>query len=217
MVKALLLDGYGTVFEDDHQVLAGVARLVADDAEADADAVMAYWSRAYASKLPIAWGDSFRTRHELVLSTLSATLAEFESGLRPYDLVAPIYHRWQNTPLLPGVADVLQKVRVPVAVVSNSDTDALRHSLSVSGLRPAVVVTSQDAAAYKPNARVFQLALKRLGLDAKETLYVGASYEDDIVGATRVGIRALWLNSEGRPAPGPVEQISELAEVLPYL
>lgn len=217
MVEALLLDGFGTVFEDDQEAWLAVARLVADDAEADAGQVLEYWSRAYAAQLPNAWGDTFRTQHELVLSTLSATLAEFESGLRPYDLVAPLYHRWQNAPVLPGVGEVLRQVKVPVAVVSNSDTDALWHTLSHAGLRPLVVVTSQEAVAYKPNAWVFQLALRKLGLDAGQVLYVGASYEADIVGAQRVGIPAVWLNPDGRRAPGPVRQISQLSDVLGYL
>ena len=44
MVEALLLDGFGTVFEDDQEAWLAVARLVADDAEADAGQVLEYFA-----------------------------------------------------------------------------------------------------------------------------------------------------------------------------
>ena len=44
----------------------------------------------------------------------------------------------------------------------------------------------------KPDPRVFQNALARLGLAREEVVYVGDSWEHDMIGARDAGIRGDW-------------------------
>jgi HAD superfamily hydrolase (TIGR01509 family) len=77
-------------------------------------------------------------------------------------------------------------------MVSNFD-HRLPAVLEALGLAPLldVVVLPADAGAAKPDPRIFQLALARLGVAAAEALYVGDDAEDDVAGATAAGLRAV--------------------------
>ena len=45
----------------------------------------------------------------------------------------------------------------------------------------------------KPDPRIFNTALERLGLDASQVLFVGDHPINDIVGAAKVGMQTAWL------------------------
>ncbi|HUW48531.1 MAG TPA: HAD family hydrolase [Patescibacteria group bacterium] len=71
---------------------------------------------------------------------------------------------------------------------------ALRR-LSINRFFNAVLV-SEDVGWRKPNIRIFQEALKRLGANAGETVYIGDSPLEDIGGAAAVGMRTIFLPSQ---------------------
>ena len=58
------------------------------------------------------------------------------------------------------------------------------------------------------------LNLKSTGLMPDEVLHIGDSVSSDVKGATKVGIRALWLNRFGKSIPEGVESISGLLEAF---
>ena len=70
------------------------------------------------------------------------------------------------------------------------------------------LVSSEEAGVDKPQAPIFELALKKAGCRAEEALMVGDNFRHDIVGAHRVGIRGLWLHVH--PAAEPTEDIPYL-------
>ena len=80
---------------------------------------------------------------------------------------------------------------------------------------------SEEVGVAKPDARVFEAALSRLGGTPDEAVMIGDSWSSDIVGATGLGIRAIWLNRYDRPCPDsslateirslePVDDIADL-------
>jgi putative hydrolase of the HAD superfamily len=99
-------------------------------------------------------------------------------------------------------------------VVSNWDA-ALPEVLERVGLAPYLtgVVTSASVGARKPEAAIFARALELAGVRAERALYVGDSLEDDIGGARRAGIEAVWLNRAGVSAPPGVPTIRSLTEL----
>jgi putative hydrolase of the HAD superfamily len=56
-----------------------------------------------------------------------------------------------------------------------------------------VVLSSAEAGHRKPHPRIFELLVERLGLDAGSVLFVGDSFEADVLGARSAGLRALEL------------------------
>ncbi|MCT2536074.1 HAD family hydrolase [Aquibacillus koreensis] len=53
----------------------------------------------------------------------------------------------------------------------------------------------------KPNTEVFQIIEDRLKLDKKKTVYIGDSFDNDIVGAKKAGWQAIWMNHRKRKMP----------------
>jgi putative hydrolase of the HAD superfamily len=61
------------------------------------------------------------------------------------------------------------------------------------------VVTSEEAGVAKPDERIFQLALNRMGCQAKKSIMIGNKFNKDIVGALNIGMSAILVNSELTP------------------
>lgn len=101
---------------------------------------------------------------------------------------------------LPGVREVLGELLclgVRTGVVSNSfcASTVLRYELRRNGFLDAFefVVSSADYGIQKPHPMIFNAALARLGCDPSEVWFVGDNFEKDIVGASAVGMPAIWL------------------------
>ena len=78
------------------------------------------------------------------------------------------------------------------------------------------VVTSEEAGAEKPSLVIFNLALQKLNVTAKETAMIGDSLEKDIIGAQNAGIKHFYFSPQGKPAAGAVsfKSFKELAEII---
>jgi HAD superfamily hydrolase (TIGR01493 family) len=99
--------------------------------------------------------------------------------------------------LMPGVADVLPQLALPLAVWANTRVvgeAAVRDWLDRARLGPFQwVITSVEAGARKPAPEFFQYALERCGLSKDDVLFVGNQLNSDITGGEAFGIRTVWL------------------------
>lgn len=106
------------------------------------------------------------------------------------------------------------------AVLTNGVEDQQHRKLRATGLPLAVdlVICSSSLSAGKPDPRAFHEALSRLGLAADEVLMVGDSVENDVRGASAVGIRAVLLDRSGNQLElASTSVITSLSEVPPLL
>jgi len=90
--------------------------------------------------------------------------------------------------------------------------------VTLDSLFESVVISSQYGY-RKPDPRLFQQALKEIGLSTTDdVLYVGDNWERDIVGATNAGIQSVWIQRESDQAYVPHDQaipvISDLRDLL---
>jgi putative hydrolase of the HAD superfamily len=83
-----------------------------------------------------------------------------------------------------------------VGVVSNGLPDVQYNKLETLKLRNlfSCIVLSEEIGIRKPDPGIFHLAAKKLGVKPSECLYVGNSYDDDITGAKKAGMKACWFN-----------------------
>jgi putative hydrolase of the HAD superfamily len=58
------------------------------------------------------------------------------------------------------------------------------------------VLVSEDVGWRKPNRKIFQEALRRLGVKTEETVYVGDSPAEDIGGGAAAGMRTIFVPSQ---------------------
>jgi FMN phosphatase YigB (HAD superfamily) len=79
------------------------------------------------------------------------------------------------------------------------------------------VVVSADHGVAKPDARLFEVATKRLEVEASEVVHIGDNLAADVVGAQNAGISPRWFNRFGQSSREPgVTQFAALSE-LPRL
>lgn len=91
--------------------------------------------------------------------------------------------------------DRLKAAGVRMAVISNSDGRA-DEGLRAAGLldRFEFVIDSQLVGFEKPDPRIFEAALSRMGVAPEESLYIGDLYEVDVVGARAAGMDVILLD-----------------------
>jgi putative hydrolase of the HAD superfamily len=101
-----------------------------------------------------------------------------------------------------------------VVVVSNWDA-SLPAALAATGLAPLVdaVLTSAEVGAAKPDPAIFERALAVVGVAPTAALHVGDSLAEDVEGARRAQIAAVWCNRRAEPVPDGVRAIASLAEL----
>jgi FMN phosphatase YigB (HAD superfamily) len=219
--QAALLDVFGTLVQDDGDGFAEVAAVVAHVAGADPGVVAADWSARLSALADAAHGSGFRSLTDLNLSSLIETATYF--GVGAADAAEMWRRQTQFLRLGTLFADslaFLAAVGVPVCLVSDADRDDLEVVLAHHGITVDLVVTSEDARAYKPRPEPFLLALQRLGLAATDVIHIGDSPERDIAGASEQGIDTAFVSRNGRPLPPnltatyTVDQLLALAPML---
>jgi putative hydrolase of the HAD superfamily len=101
----------------------------------------------------------------------------------------------------PGIGDVLHYLMdrgIPRGIISNSmfSGTVLETELNKHGLRSMFdfLLSSADYGIRKPHPLLFELALLRMGLTARDVWFVGDKLETDIAGAKQVGLYAVWYN-----------------------
>ena len=219
VIKALLLDFYGTVVEEDDEVVASICARAAESQPelVSAEQVSAEWWRAFRAGLGAA---PFRTQREITVSSLDAALSATRCRADAAALCEEQFRFWRAAPLRPGTRAFLDRVELPVCIASNVDRADLEAVLAFHGLSFPAVVTSEDVGAYKPSPLIFRRALALLGLRADEVLHVGDSLHADVAGARASGIAAVWVNRRGRPVPDgmdPASVIGDLADLTARL
>ena len=102
----------------------------------------------------------------------------------------------------PGTIDLLERLKsrgFKLAVISNADgrvaNDARRFGLA---LHFDAIIDSQVVGIAKPDPRIFQIALERLGVAPGQALYAGDIYSIDMVGARAAGIEGRLIDRMGR-------------------
>jgi putative hydrolase of the HAD superfamily len=106
--------------------------------------------------------------------------------------------------------------RFKVGVVSNGLPDVQYRKLDTLGLRDVFtcIVLSEEIGIRKPDPRIFHRAADLLQVQPSECLYVGDSYDSDIVGAKAAGMSTCWLS---RNASYPENTIIHTDYVVSHL
>jgi 2-haloacid dehalogenase len=121
--------------------------------------------------------------------------------------------------LLPGALDLVRELaeKFPLALVTNGIAAVQNQRFAASPVTPYFqsIVISEEVGIAKPDPRIFEPALSRIGVSAADVLYVGDSVTSDMAAARNAGMDFCWLNPKGLPVPeghAPVFVIGSIAE-----
>lgn len=114
---------------------------------------------------------------------------------------------------VPGAPELVAALRehgLKLAIVTNHTSTAhQREKLARIGLDGSfeIMSVSGEVGSTKPDARIFELTLDRLGLGPRDVAMVGNSLQSDVAGARNAGIRPVWLRRYAEPPADGVARI----------
>ena len=223
IIQAVTFDGYGTLLELDHPFDTLLKLLAKKGIFSDSNTIkaafraeMAYYRDHHLE------GSTPERLHELRLRCADVLFSELhDRGIRAElgcedrcgVLMAAIrfraFHDWDE-----AIA-TCRREGLKVGIISNWDC-ALPEQLEASGIDPgvfSVIVTSAAVGACKPNAVVFDCALKSLELEACAVLHVGDDPAADALGARRAGMHGVLLDRHDIHSSHDGMRISCLSEL----
>lgn len=139
-----------------------------------------------------------------------------EVGL-PEEAAVRLEQAWDGLRPWPDVLPALATLEVPIAVVTNCSITLGRRAAARVGAPFDVVVTAEEAGAYKPDPAPYRLACERLDRAPGEVAFVAGS-PFDVRGALAFGLPVTWVNRLGDRLPvdvPPVQVLSSLAGWTP--
>ena len=156
--------------------------------------------------------EAYRPYHE-ILAVASARLMAALGHPFPADrerVLPDSLPSWRPFPEVPAVLRALQSEGRRLAILSNVDHALLRSSIARLGVEPHLTVTAEDCRSYKP-ARGHWDRFRELSGAAAATVHVAASQFHDIVPATALGFRTVFVNRHGEPvAAAPTRAVPDL-------
>lgn len=124
----------------------------------------------------------------------------------------------QQVSLFPEVRPTLELLagQFSLGVLTNGNADV--ECIGIAGYF-RFAFSAEQLGVSKPDPRAFHAALQHAGVPAQAAVHIGDHPRDDIHGAQAAGMRAIWVNPQGKAWDGegtPDAQIASLAE-LPAL
>lgn len=131
-----------------------------------------------------------------------------------YPLVARLFRPY---PGLKPTLEELASAGYRLHVLSNNSS-ILTWQLSSIGITDYfdTITWSEEAGVEKPDPRIFEISLERIGAAADKVVYVGDSFQADVVGAKGAGIVAIHADYKGTSPAGAHLKIAALSD-LPQL
>jgi FMN phosphatase YigB (HAD superfamily) len=168
----------------------------------------------------LTWSDQRKaaSRHALKIGELRQNC--LQKALQPYPIlvtpafVSAFFSRVEElednyVSLFPDVEQTLDALskRYKLAIISNGESTRLRNNVTKlkldTWIKKEQLFTSQQDGTRKPHANMFELALHGMKTSPSLSVMVGNSWKNDIIGSTRCGIDAVWLQ------PSHIKKVSQ--------
>ncbi|NOZ57977.1 MAG: TIGR02253 family HAD-type hydrolase [Euryarchaeota archaeon] len=228
MLKAVFFDIDDTLY--DSTTLARRARLNSIRAMIDAGLEERDEARLYSllQRIIKKFGSNYPRHYDELLNELGVP---WNPKIVAAGVVAYEHTKFGYLKPFPGVVPTLIELRqrFRLGVISNGLAIKQWEKLINLSLHHFfdVVVTSEEVGCEKPSRRIFEVAVRRLGVASEECVMVGDRIATDVVGGKRAGMRTVWVRrgkyasseprSEEERPDAIIREIVELPEVLEKL
>ncbi len=196
-LQACVFDAYGTLF-DFNSAVAVCDRVPAEKTAKLSDV----WRQ---KQLQYTWLRSLMRQHadfwQVTGEALDYALAATDIADR--EVRERLMLLYRELAPFPEVRDVLQELRaagMKTAILSNGTPGMLADVVDAAGIGHLLdhTLSVEEVGVYKPDPRVYQLAVDRLGVPAAQISFQ-SSNSWDAVGAKAFGCQVVWVNRYGQP------------------
>jgi 2-haloalkanoic acid dehalogenase type II len=172
----------------------------------------------------------FRSIRELFHDTFMKVGQRIGAKLQEQDVADSVERVYgyvnEHAEAFPDVPKTLTALRgegYQVGIISDADSEDLSLQLKSAGIITYfdTMTTSSEVMSYKPDTKIFEVALAKTKCKPSQACYIGDTPEFDICGANRVGLHSI-LVTHGRTKINmksfkPAHTIKEIGDVIPLL
>lgn len=216
-VKACVFDAYGTLF-DVHSAAAAEAGALGSRMQP----LSQIWRQ---KQLEYTWLRSLMGAHADFRRVTRDALdfAMTAQDIDDPDLADRLMHLYLELDAYPDVRPTLERLRaggLKTAILSNGEPTMLAAAVRHAGLSELLddVLSVEEVGVYKPDSRVYQFAVDRLGLTGPAEVAFVSTNGWDARGAAHFGFQVAWMNRFGMQLdrlPGEPKAIISGLEELP--
>ena len=201
MIKAIFLDFYGTLVEEDDKIVSSIVDSIIKKSNIkniNSNDVGQFWRKEFVSLCNVHNDKNFKLQKEIEYISLKSTALKFESEINVENELEKQFEYWKKPPMFSDSMFFLEKIQFPVIIVSNIDRNEIIEAIDNNKIGKKNIITSEDTLYYKPNENMFKIAMEMNNLSADEIIHIGDSVSSDILGANNANIKSIWLNRSGR-------------------
>jgi 2-haloacid dehalogenase len=211
--ETLIFDCYGTLIDWETGILSALHRVLAAHGKQIDDAKLL---KLYGDFELLSEQGEFRPYREVLQSVVRRFAAEL--GFVPTDdEVRSLPDSLASWKPWPDTVSALRRLkqRYRLAILSNVDDDLFATTRPQLEVALDEIVTAQQARAYKPSLKIFELALGRIAAPAHRVLHIGQSIYHDVIPAQTLGLATVWVNRpSARPGVGAVKSADAKPDLI---
>jgi 2-haloacid dehalogenase len=202
-------DCYGTLIDWNGGILAELARVFG---EGEADRLLA---RYHELEPEIEREDPSRSYRVVLAEALRRLAAEEGRELSDPDALAGSLPGWRPFPEVRSALEALRARGWRLGVLSNTDPDLLAASIEHVGVPVDLRVVASEIGSYKPAHAHWERFFAEAGTEREHHVHVAASHFHDIVPASELGLRSVWINrlGETETEPRPTRELRDLGQL----
>jgi len=202
-------DCYGTLIDWNGGIRAELARSFGEDA---ADRLLMCYHEL---EPEIEREDPTRSYRVVLAEVLRRLAAEEGVQLTDFEALANSLPEWSPFPEVPSSLEELRARGWQLGILSNTDPDLLAASIDRIGVPVDLRVVASELGSYKPAHAHWEHFFAESGADPAHHVHVAASHFHDIVPASELGLRSVWINRLGEieSEPRPTRELPDLAEL----
>lgn len=112
------------------------------------------------------------------------------------------------------------KGKYQLVLLTNGSPSLQKLKLSISPEIPPYfdhIIISGEFGRGKPDPSLFEYMMEKAGITAEEGIMVGDNLNTDILGSSRVGMKNVWINREGKVNETNVKPTYEVSSLTEFL
>ena len=114
--------------------------------------------------------------------------------------------------LFPDAVTILSELaqRFTLIAITNGNADVHKTPL---GPFFRLAFRADEVGSAKPDAKIFEVAMRAAACSSSEMIHIGDSIETDVNGALNAGVKPIWFNTDGEKNTLGVAEIRSLTEL----
>lgn len=217
-IKACVFDAYGTLLDFNAAVMR-----CADEIGDDAAQLSDIWRQ---KQLQYTWLRSLMGTHvdfwQVTGEALDFALAAIK--IENQELREKLMALYRKLDAFPETSETLRRLKaggMRTAILSNGSPDMLEAAVHANKLESSLdyVQSVEEVGVFKPDPRVYQLSVNRLGVAPNQICFM-SSNSWDVAGAAAFGFKVIWINRYNQPMdylPGKPDLTLETLTPLPEI